>query len=138
LSFGSKGIEDSVRHLELCRTEQNLNPRIRYYLVAELRENGACIGDAGFEWRDEGRSEGEMGYFLLPAYWGKGIATECARLVLRLAFDHCGAQLMCASCNEQNAASEGVMRKCGMHRDIPAEKTGRRVYRIARSEWCGN
>jgi ribosomal-protein-alanine N-acetyltransferase len=76
-----------------------------------------------------------MGCFLVPVYWRKGIGTECARLVLQLAFAFCGALWMRAACDERNVASEGVMQKCGMRRDKAMEKAGRRFYRISRSEW---
>ena len=93
------------------------------------------MGDAGFEWVDREQREGELGYFLLPAYWRQGIGSECARLVLQLAFGRFGAQTMRASCDARNAASERVMQKCGMRRDTEVEKPGRRSYRITRAEW---
>jgi RimJ/RimL family protein N-acetyltransferase len=56
-------------------------------------------------------------------------------LILRLAFSHCGARLMQASCDERNLASEGVMKKCGMQRFHEVEGPGRRCYRLTRSQW---
>ena len=66
---------------------------------------------------------------------GIGLRTECARLILQLAFAHCGARLMQASCDERNLASEGVMKKCGMQRFQEIEASGRRCYRITKSQW---
>ena len=135
LTWGAKSSEDSVRHLELCLAEQREVERTRYFLAIELRTSGEVIGDAGFEWVDRDRQEGGLGYFLLPLYWGTGIGTECALLVLQLAFAHCGALAMHASCDARNLASERVMQKCGMQRDKQMETHGRRFYRIIRSQW---
>ena len=104
-------------------------------MAVEFEETGAVIGDAGFEWVNLAEREGDLGYFLLPAYWGKGLGTECARLVLALAFGQCGARTMRASCDERNIASERVMQKCGMQADPLAIRPGRRAYRISRDEW---
>ena len=135
LTWGAKSLDDSARHLELCVSEQTKPERTRYYLAAELRRSGEVMGDAGFEWVDREQREGELGYFLLPAYWRQGIGSECARLVLQLAFGRCGALAMRASCDARNVASERVMQKCGMRRDTEVEKPGRRSYRITRAEW---
>ena len=114
--------------------EQRRAARTRYYLAVELRATGEVIGDAGFEWIDRDRRDGDFGYFLLPAYWRRCIGTECARLVLQLAF-RCGARSMRASCDERNVASERVMQKCGLRRDAGSERPGRRHYRLTQAEW---
>jgi len=63
------------------------------------------------------------------------MGTECAQLVLQLAFLNCGALSMRASCDAGNLAPERIMQKCGMRRDTQIEKAGRRSYRVTRSEW---
>ena len=133
LTWGAKSIDDSARHLDLCLAEQARPDRQRYYMAVELAATGEVIGDAGFEWVKE--REGDFGYFLLPAYWGKGLGTECARAVLALAFGPCGARTMRASCDARNIASERVMQKCGMQLDPQAVTPGRRAYRITRDQW---
>lgn len=135
LTWGGKSLDDSARHLDLCVSEQTRAERTRYYLAVELRRSGEVIGDAGFEWVDREQREGELGYFLLPAHWRQGIGSECARLVLELAFGRYRALAMRASCDARNVASERVMQKCGMRRDTEREKPGRRSYRIIRAEW---
>lgn len=135
LTWGAKTLDDSARHLDLCLAEQQQAQRRRYYLAVELRTSSHVIGDAGFEWIDPDCQEGDFGYFLLQPYWGIGLGTECARLILQLAFAHCGAMLMQASCDEGNLASEGVMKKCGMQRVREREVSGRRYYRLTRSQW---
>jgi hypothetical protein len=45
-------------------SEQAKRERTRYYLAAALWRSGEVMGDAGFEWVDRERREGELGYFL--------------------------------------------------------------------------
>ena len=138
LSFGSKTLEDSARHLAECLRDQERPDRERYFLAMELRESQQIIGDAGFHWtfRDGARREGGFGYFVEAEHWGRGYATEAAKLVLLFAFDELGASIMRASCDARNPASESVMLKCGMKRDpdLP-ELPGRLFYRVLREHW---
>ena len=57
---------------------------------------------------------GEMGYLLMPEFWGKGYATRIAQKLLALGFEEMGLHRICALCNELNTASEKVMKKLGM------------------------
>jgi RimJ/RimL family protein N-acetyltransferase len=137
LSWGSRTREESARHLAECVRDQGSRDRQRYFLAVELQEGPRVIGDAGFHWtrQDGDAREGEFGYFLEPDSWGRGFATEAARLVLELAFARLRATVMRASCNARNSASERVMQKCGMQREPGSETAGRRAYRILRAEW---
>jgi RimJ/RimL family protein N-acetyltransferase len=56
----------------------------------------------------------EVGYRLRRDMWGKGLATEGARQLCRVAFEHHGAPWVDACAVEENLASIAVMRKCGM------------------------
>ncbi|HEX2926258.1 MAG TPA: GNAT family protein, partial [Ruminiclostridium sp.] len=57
---------------------------------------------------------GEVGYFLLPAYWGRGYATELADTLLDFGFTRLGLHKISARCNSNNLKSEGIMKKVGM------------------------
>lgn len=138
ITLGTHSLSETEKHLHLCLAEQQLPERTRYYLAVALQNNSEIIGGAGFEWLFDERREGDLGYFLLPPYWGKGMGTDCARLVLQLAFTHCGAEAMRASCDARNAASERVMQKCGMRRDTSLENPGRLRYVISRAQWLGS
>lgn len=86
-----------------------------------------------------------MGYFLEPAYWGQGFATESARLVLELGFAKLDMHKMSASCDAGNTASERVMVKIGMTQEGAFRHAHRRFgewrtrlwYGILRDEWEG-
>ncbi|PWC19506.1 GNAT family N-acetyltransferase [Brenneria corticis] len=83
-----------------------------------------------------------LGYWLGAAYWGKGYCTEAVLEMLRYGFSRLGLQQINARCYDNNAASEKVMRRCGMRKEpespVTEEINGRRVrlvnYSITRNE----
>jgi ribosomal-protein-alanine N-acetyltransferase len=137
LSWGAATLDDSARQLAECLAAEGVvADRRQFFLAIEELSTQRVIGDAGFEWDSAARQPlaGRLGYFLEPEYWGRGIATHAAGLVLRLAFE-LGASEMRASCDARNRASERVMQKCGLTREPHREREGRREYRISRAQW---
>jgi [ribosomal protein S5]-alanine N-acetyltransferase len=51
-----------------------------------------------------------------PAHWGKGLATEAARSVIKYAFDKLGVPQIIASVDQPNTVSIVVLEKLGMQR----------------------
>lgn len=83
----------------------------------------------------EGRVETDLGYFLLPAYWGKGCATEAARRVAEYAFSELHLESLVAVIHPENAASISVARRLGMRLEAEVLRPGgvmRHVYRLVR------
>lgn len=86
----------------------------------------------------------EIGYAVARTCWGQGIATEMARLVIGLAFQH-HSELMrvAARADARNIASIRVMEKLGMQREgllrssrvCRGELTDEVRYAVLRSEW---
>lgn len=60
---------------------------------------------------------GEIGYFLLPQYWGKGYATEIAETLTDVCFRKFKIHKVVASCNANNSQSEKIMKKIGMTKE---------------------
>ena len=77
------------------------------------RANRELIGFCGFDhlW---GGDEIEIGYWLAPGYWGKGLATEAARAVMQYGRDRLGLRRIVAVAQPENKASIRVMEKIGM------------------------
>ncbi len=84
--------------------------------IAESKDTGDKIGITNFELyvnRIEG-SICEIGYFILPEYWGRGYASEMSQAITTFLFEQYHAQKVLASCHADNLASQKVMRKLGM------------------------
>lgn len=56
----------------------------------------------------------ELGYRLRRAAWGRGLATEGGRRLVRWAFERFDPPMVDACCDPMNLASARVMEKCGM------------------------
>ena len=79
------------------------------------------------------RKDGELGYFLLTEYWSKGIATEAARQICRLAFEKLDIIRISGNYFEPNIASGRVMEKVGFKHEgkkINAAVKGEKVYNL--------
>lgn len=77
------------------------------------RENQELIGFCGFDCLWGGR-EIEIGYWLAPEYWGKGLATEAALAVMRYGRETLGLRRIVAVAHTENKASIRVLEKLGM------------------------
>jgi ribosomal-protein-alanine N-acetyltransferase len=58
----------------------------------------------------------ELGYVLGRKYWGKGIASELALIMINYGFTQTGAQEIIAVTTLENMASQRVLEKAGMNR----------------------
>ena len=81
-------------------------------------KDGTFIGRAGIihlEFKDE--LDLEVGYALLPEFWGKGYATEITRALINWAFSSLEIPRIVAVAQSDNDRSMRVMKKCGMKQD---------------------
>lgn len=62
----------------------------------------------------------EIGWRLARPFWGRGLATEGARLALRAGFEALGLEQIVAFTAQRNRRSRAVMERLGMH-ESPAE-----------------
>lgn len=82
--------------------------------------SGAFIGECGLTWQTvDSRTDLEIGYHVLPAWQGNGLATEAAHATRDFA-RACGIQRLIAVINPENVPSQRVAEKVGMR----LEKTG--------------
>jgi ribosomal-protein-alanine N-acetyltransferase len=59
----------------------------------------------------------ELGYFLHPTWWGKGVFTEAARLVCGFSFNVLGVQRIEARVSVDNPRGNEALRKIGAHKE---------------------
>lgn len=69
--------------------------------------------------------QAEVGYWLLPAYWGRGIALEALLLLKEYAFSELGLHRLQATCYAKNARSRRVLEKGGFR--LEGTRKGARV-----------
>jgi len=84
-----------------------------------------------------GNDEVELAYALMAAFWGRGLATEMAKAILTIAFEHLGMAVIVAFTLTTNQASQRVMQKvsCTFEREIVHAGLPHVLYRIRREEY---
>jgi [ribosomal protein S5]-alanine N-acetyltransferase len=101
------------------------------------RESDELIGFCGLQPLPE-TTEIEIGWWLAPARWGKGLATEAARLAMAYGFEEARLDRIVAVAHPANRASLRVMEKLGMKFEKETVHRGFDVvlYGIARMDYA--
>ncbi|HYD80077.1 MAG TPA: GNAT family N-acetyltransferase [Paucimonas sp.] len=76
------------------------------------KESGEVIGFSGLKFIPE-LDAVELGYRLLPPFWGRGLATEAGRASIDYARDALKLKRLIGLVHPENAGSANVMRKLG-------------------------
>ena len=71
----------------------------------------------------------DIGWWLARAYWGRGLATEAARVALQDAFERVGLERIISIARSANIASTRIMEKSGLKLECEFEKDGVRLVR---------
>lgn len=97
------------------------------------KTDGSIAGMCGIQ--PYGETETEIGWWLRRDFWGRGLATEAAREVLRFGLYDRDLSEIVAIADPRNHASIHVMRKLGMIAAGAVVEDGRELvkFRIARS-----
>lgn len=125
-AVGSPPADDVGCYVERIRTVYVPHRRHPWHGIRIVvdRETGRFLGwvfvrpapdsrDAeAFGWRDQ--REEEIGYRYLPEVWGRGIATEAARALLRMALDDPATSAVVAAARSGNVRSQRVLAKLGL------------------------
>ncbi len=142
---------DTVKSLEAYRQwftrtlEDIRKPDRLLYEYAALLPDGRPIGMGNIKLLRTDPGSAEIGYMLLPSYWGKGYGTGIAQQLIRMGFEELGLKKVIACCNANNLASEAIMKKCGMKREAifkaarykGGEWQDELRYAITYKEWSG-
>ncbi|MBR5527484.1 MAG: GNAT family N-acetyltransferase [Clostridia bacterium] len=108
-------------HKSLAETQRYIRLLTKKYAAGafwdfglEHKADGRFIGTCGFTSFNKDENSAEIGYVLAPDYWGKGLAVEAARAVMKFGFAVFDLDKICARFIVGNSASERVMQKLGM------------------------
>lgn len=74
---------------------------------------GRLLGGTGLHRIDWAVRKFEIGYWLRPEVQGQGLASECVRLLSRMAFDTLQARRVEIRCDTRNTRSRAVAERCG-------------------------
>lgn len=136
-------------HANVGVTEYVLNDWVKrydqpdyYHWGLELKETGELFGDIAVVRFAEPILEGELGWCMGKAWWGKGYMPEAARAVLKALFS-VGFNRVCAAHDVNNPKSGRVMQKIGMQKEGVLRQAGRNnqgivdmaLYAILRSDF---
>jgi len=139
--------EESRARLDVWIAKQ---ARFSYAFSAVLRRaDGAFLGMCGISRLEEGLPVApctEIGWRLIPAAWGQGIASEAAHAWLRVGFETFALTEILSFTPEPNRPSAAVMARIGMRPapdlafgfpSIPADNPLHPavVYRLRAEEW---
>ena len=101
-----------------------------------LRETGEFIGCCGLKPFDPGPQVFELGFQLLPQFWGKGYAREASRAAIGFAFGRLNASALVAGHHPENLPSQRTLEALGFRytHDVHYPPTGlmHRLYRLDR------
>lgn len=103
-----------------------------------LQDEDSIIGFAGFREFFE-PPQLQILYGLLPAYWGRGLATEVAAAVCEYGFRVLRFQQVVAAIDLPNVKSGNVLERLGMtlERSTQDGEAGTAFYVMRRAEWEG-
>jgi RimJ/RimL family protein N-acetyltransferase len=97
--------------------QQYLDNGIGRWAIIE-KSSGNFIGWSGVKFRRDEENKHinfyDVGYRLMPEYWGRGYATESCKVALEYGFLILNAKEIIGTANEQNKASLRVLEKCGL------------------------
>lgn len=97
--------------------EEFINSTYAYAVFSRDDDTFIGVADIQLHTKNSSGGCGEIGYFLLPDYWGKGYASELAKVLIEFGFTKLNLHKMCAKCNSNNLKSEGIMIKVGMTKE---------------------
>jgi RimJ/RimL family protein N-acetyltransferase len=107
---------DALRYLAEQEAGRRRGEQAEFALVA--RDHDArVLGGAALYAIDRAGRQASVGYWLLAAARGRGLATRAVRLLARRAFEDMGIARLELTCGPDNLASQRVAERCGFTRE---------------------
>lgn len=102
------------------------------------KTDNKVIGFAGLKYLPE-LDETDIGFRFLPQYWGKGIATEASKEVVKYGFENLGLESIIGIAMPKNIGSCKVLEKLGFHLyridEYEGDGGNYRWYKLERSNY---
>ena len=110
----------------IAAASEPLGPFLAYVVVSGA--DGTAIGDVGFHGPPSAEGELEIGYALVPAARGAGLAGEAVGLLIAWAQSQPGVRAITARVDQGNVASERLLTRLGFASD--GEDDGRQRFSL--------
>jgi len=147
ISWAQPTLDETTESVREAMEAARAIPRRDYVLAVTLSDTGEVVGQITLKMdryipRLRQRTA-ELGYMLRRDCWGRGIATEAARLLLDFAFGEVGLHRVFAVVGDDNPASIRVLEKLGFRREarhvkdvlINGEWLTSLIYAVLEDEW---
>ena len=115
--WGPNSLKESQSFVKQVLVDSEKEPRTRYALAIINNNENRLIGAGELNIRDIHNKKGEIGYIINPNYWGKGIATDVATLLIGFGFHQLQLHRIYATCDPRNIGSIRVLEKAGMTKE---------------------
>lgn len=114
-------IDDALEFIKCANRDFNtlkaLHFAIESKIIPRSRNNLKFVGTISVKNIDLVNKKADLGYWIGEQYWGRGIATECLKLIIDYAFSaELGLKQLCAYVFPENKASIRVLEKNGMNK----------------------
>jgi RimJ/RimL family protein N-acetyltransferase len=147
VSWEQPTLDETTESVREAMEAARATPRRDYELAVTLRDTGEVVGQVTLKTdryipRLRQRTS-ELGYMLRRDCWGRGLATEAARLLLDFAFGELGLHRVFAVVGDDNPASIRVLEKLGLRREarhvkdvfLGGEWLTSLIYAVLEDEW---
>lgn len=108
--------EDDLRgyHKKILGEQEMGDKRHFYNFVVSYSGDFIGFADMTIHILNKAGGIAEIGYLLLPEYWGKGFATSMGGFLIGFCFKNLNLHKVTASCNVNNIGSQKVLEKNNM------------------------
>lgn len=114
MDWGPNSEDDTREFLKRAQTYIEGDPRIGFELAVIHLERGELLGGIGLHVNGP---KAMLGYCFARPAWGRGYATEAARVMLDFGFRSLKLHRIWACCDPENAGSVRVLLKVGMRKE---------------------
>lgn len=116
-------LDEAVKRYNSVLSNNKLHNLFGNFKVMEISTN-KFIGSALLKVEERSSTEAELGYMLLPDYWGKGIGSEIAKLLIDKAKESKQINKIIAIIDPNNIASRKILIKNGFTTHMICEMDG--------------
>ena len=111
--------KDAIYWINLAH--QGLKSGTNYIFAIRLKDEAKFIGGIGLG-VEKRFNRAEVGYWIAEPFWGKGIATEATKAIIKFGFNELKLNKLTSSHLAKNPASGKVMQKSGMIKEGELKK----------------